>query len=72
MRLLVVNISPDTALRPSIVLDGFTAGASVDVYTYGIPEDAGRADITFTNLPIANPLSIRHTFPPYSMTVLAF
>ena len=72
VRLLVVNVSPDTALRPSIVLDGFTAGASVDVYTYGIPEDAGRADITFTNLPIANPLSIRHTFPPYSMTVLSF
>ena len=71
VRLLVINISPDSDLRPTINLEGFAAGSNATAFSYGITNDATRGDITITPL-ILNPASLRHTFPRYSMTVLRF
>jgi len=71
VRVLVINTSPDSALRPTISLEGFTAGSSATAFSYGLTNDATRGDITVTPLAIT-PTNIQHTFPRYSMTVIRF
>ena len=71
VRLLVINTSPDSALRPTIRLDGFSAGSSATAFSYGITNDLNREDITVTSVTV-NPTNMQYTFPKYSMTVLRF
>ncbi|HPF98480.1 MAG TPA: hypothetical protein PLE77_00315 [Kiritimatiellia bacterium] len=71
VRLLVVNTSPDSGLRPTISLEGFSAGSSATAFSYGITNDLNRDDITVTPLTL-NPTNIQYTFPHYSMTVIRF
>lgn len=71
VRLLVINMAPDTGLRPTISMEGFSAGTTATAFSYGITNDANRADITATSIAV-HPTNIQYTFPKYSMTVIRF
>lgn len=72
LSLLVLNTSPDSGLRPTIALEGFTpADTNAEVYSYGISEDTNRADIAVSGFGF-NVTNIGYTFPKYSMTVIRF
>lgn len=71
VRLLVMNTSLESALRPTISLAGFTVGSNVTVCSYGMENDSNRQDIAVTSTNV-DPAEIRYTFPKYSMTVLKF
>ena len=71
VRLLVINMAPDSGLRPTIGLAGFNAGSNATAFSYVISNDLNREDITVTSVTV-NPTNIQYAFPKYSMTVLKF
>jgi hypothetical protein len=76
LALLVINKSPQAALRASFSIAGFRPQSEATVYSYGIPQDeaartrTGSPDIaTSTFAGVAS--SFNYTFAPYSATVIA-
>jgi hypothetical protein len=75
LALLVINKSPQAALRASFSIAGFRPQSEATVYSYGIPQDeaartgTGSPDIAQTNLTGAA-AEFPCAFPPYSATVI--
>lgn len=74
--LLAINKSTTNALQARITLQVFGPNGTLDVYSYGIPQDEaartgiGSADIAITSVSVVGS-TFTHTFPPYSATVLS-
>src|SRR5262245_33825909 len=75
--MLLINKSSVSSLNASINLVGFSPPGNATVYSYGVPQDeaartgAGSADIMIGTFASAS-TSFNYTFPPYSVTVIAF
>jgi alpha-N-arabinofuranosidase len=74
--LLAINKSPTSALEARITLQVYGLNGTIDIHSYGIPQDeaartgAGSADIAATSM-TGEGSAFTYTFPPYSVTVLS-
>jgi hypothetical protein len=73
---LAINKSPTSPLQARITLQVYGPSGTLDVRSYGIPQDeaartgVGSADIATTSVSGVGS-TFTHTFPPYSATVLS-
>lgn len=75
LRLLVINKSPTSRLTGNFDIEGFTAPAVANMYSYGIPNDdaakpngTGCPDISGATLTVSGAVTV--AFEPYSINVV--
>jgi hypothetical protein len=75
LNLLLINKHPIAALNTSVTISGYRFGDTVEVFTYGIPQDeaartgTGSADVAQSTLTLTGP-TFTFTPEPYSATVI--
>ncbi len=75
LNLLLINKHPIAALNTSVTINGYKFGDTVEVYSYGIPQDeaartgTGSADVAQSTITLTGP-TFTITPAPYSATVL--
>ncbi len=75
LNLLLINKHSISDLNTAVTISGYRFGQTVDVYSYGIPQDeaartgTGSADVTHTTVTLTGP-TFTYTPAPYSATVI--